>query len=176
MNKNVVFPNNSCNGYESFEKTIKDHQLIIISQNKDIFTLKSAYTKIYESSDGEEYVLNLISTSTFDKFFIIHKKLKIYLDLRGAFVKILGCKIYINSIYEEYINDKTWTNEKECVTYTMLLSYNTGCPKYLIFKHPKKYYFIRKNYNSPINIYSDLSASNYELRGWVVGMSSFKNN
>lgn len=177
MRKNILFSNDLEKGDDNFTKIINENELKYISQNQYLHIYKHPMTYIKENELSDEFLYNIVSFSIYFNKFIMHKKLKINLDIHGAYIKINKKKIYINSLYEQYINEKTWSNEKQCVRDTMLLSYKTGSPKYYIFKHPKKYYFIRKIYcNKDNEINSHNDNVHCELRGWVMGMSSFKNN
>ena len=176
MSKNITFANNLDKGFKAYNETAKEHELKFVSSSGNIQIFKHPTTIIREDDDENEFIYNIVSSFICGpKYFTLHKKLKIKLDVRGAYIKIFSKKCYINSLYDQYIINKTWTNEKECVSWTKCLSYNTGSPKYYIFKSPQNYYFIRKKYcnGNMLSIYEDAGC---ELRGWVEGYFAFQNN
>lgn len=152
---------------------LKEYNLKIISDTKDIIIAENLNTYIKEENDND-YIYNLCSTKDKHKW-ELHKKLIIKYDNGGAYIKVKGIKKYINSSFDNYIDFKTWTNENKCVEYIKKLSYNTGKPKWFIFKHPRGYYLTKKAYEN-INLVEELKPLNYELRGWVQGNYAFKNN
>ena len=152
---------------------LKEYNLNIISDTKDIIIAENLNTYIKEENDND-YIYNLCSTKDKHKW-ELHKKLIIKYDNGGAYIKVKGIKKYINSSFDNYIDFKTWTNENKCVEYIKKLSSNTGNPKWLIFRHPRGYYLTKKAYEN-INLVEEFKPLNYELRGWVQGDYAFKNN
>lgn len=177
MNKNITFANNLDKGFEAYNETSKEHELKFVSGGTNIQIFEHPTTSIREDASGDDFIYNIVSSFICGpQKFTIHKKLKVYLDIHGAYIKVFHKKCYINSLYDQYVVNKSWTNEKDCVSWAKCLSYATGCPKYYVFKSPQNYYFIRKFYCDDSKMLQTYNDIHYELRGWVEGFFAFKNN
>lgn len=107
MSKNITFANNLDKGFKAYRETAKEHELKFIFNGTNIQIFECPTTYICENDSGEEFIYNIVSSFICGpKEFTMHKKLKIKLDVYGAYIKVFRKKCYINSLYDQYVINK----------------------------------------------------------------------